>query len=51
MFLPRGINLRTKCSWASDGDQKDFSRDDSQVLIIDGEVRGLWVGGLAGPVD
>ena len=41
MFLPKGVNLRTKSSWAGDGDTKDFSRDDSQVLIVDGEVR-VW---------
>ncbi|GBF99636.1 DNA-directed RNA polymerase II subunit 1-like, partial [Raphidocelis subcapitata] len=38
MFLPRGVNLRTKSSWAADGDPRDFSRDDSQVLIVDGEL-------------
>jgi len=45
MFLPRGLNLRTKSSWATDGDQRDFSRDDSQVLIVDGEVRGFGARG------
>jgi DNA-directed RNA polymerase II subunit RPB1 len=38
LFLPRGVNLRTKSSWAADGDARDFSRDDSQVLIVNGEL-------------
>lgn len=44
MFLPRGVNLRTKCSWAGDKDHPDFSVDDSRVLIVDGQVRPFCLG-------
>lgn len=37
LFIPR-VNLRRTSAWHKEGDEPGFSRDDSQVLVVDGQL-------------